>query len=266
MAVALANVGRHGQLKLTFASRQGETVLRDAYCEIPFKITRLLDARFSGIAHLILMQCAPGLFGGDNVECTIHVEAGARILITSQSATKVHPSGGKAAIQNTRIRVEGGGELRIYYDPVIPFSGACMRQTTSIDVEAGARFYFWESLMAGRVGRGELWRFDEFSSETCLRLNGKPLYLDRFSIMPASHPPAEKWTMADGRYLATGLCFEENVSGVADRLHRLLPEAGVDTPASGLAAIRVVAAHGPDFHHYRNVFTSLPDLPDSERN
>ena len=31
---------------------------------------------------------------------------------------------GKRAIQTNRIRVETGGELHIYYDPLIPFCGA----------------------------------------------------------------------------------------------------------------------------------------------
>src|SRR3989454_10504423 len=108
MAVPLSEVGRHGRLDLIFSSRHGRTVIRDAYCEIPFKITRLHDSHLSGIAHLILMQPTAGLFGGDTTECAIHVESGARILITQQSATKAHPSCGRRAIQTNRIRVEAG--------------------------------------------------------------------------------------------------------------------------------------------------------------
>src|SRR6266699_3634657 len=170
MAVLLSEVGRRGSLHLIFSSRRGRTIIRDAYCEIPFKITRLHDSHLSRIAHLILMQSTAGLFGGDTTECTIHVESGARILITQQSATKAHPSGGKRAIQTNRIRVETGGELHIYYDPLIPFCGARVCQTTSIDVDPGARLWFWEGLMAGRVGRGEIWQFVEFSERIHLLL------------------------------------------------------------------------------------------------
>src|SRR5947207_2938164 len=162
MAVPLSDVGRRGRLNLTFGSRRGRTIIRDAYCEIPFKVTRLLDSQPSKIAHLILMQSTAGLFGGDTTECTVHVESGARVLITQQSATKAHPSRGKLATQTNRIRIEAGGELQIYLDPLIPFCGARVCQTTSIDVDSGARLCFWESLMAGRVGRGEIWQFDEF--------------------------------------------------------------------------------------------------------
>jgi len=257
--VALPEVGRRGRLNLKFGVQHGRTVIRDAYCEIPFKITRLHDSHSSGISHLILMQSTAGLFGGDTTECTIHVESGARILITQQSATKAHPSGGRRAIQTNRIRVESGGALHIYYEPLIPFCGARVFQTTSIDVDPGARLCFWESLMAGRVGRGEIWQFDELASATSLRVNGRPLYLDRFHLVPKQIPPNSEWMMGDARYLATGLCFDERASDFAERIHLLLPDTavGIDTPTPGFAVARIVAVHGPEFHRYRSVFASV---------
>jgi urease accessory protein len=259
IAVALSEVGRRGRLNLQIGVQHGRTVIRDAYCEIPFKITRLHDSHSSGISHLILMQSTAGLFGGDTTECTIHVESGARILITQQSATKVHPSGGRRAIQTNRIRVESGGELHLYYEPLIPFCGARAFQTTSIDVEPGARLYFWESLMAGRVGRGEIWQFEEFSSETSLRVNGRPLFLDRFHLIPKQVPPSAEWMMGGARYLATGLCFDDRAADLAENVRGLLPDAGLgmDTPEPGLAVARLVTVDGPEFHRYRSVFTAV---------
>src|SRR5712691_9802157 len=141
MPVPLSEIGRRGTLNLVFSSRRGKTIIRDAYCEIPFKITRLHNSHSSEISHLILMHSTAGLFGGDTTECTIHVESGARILITQQSATKAHPSGGRRAVQTNRIWVEAGGELHLYYDLLIPFRGARVSQTTSIDVAPGARLF-----------------------------------------------------------------------------------------------------------------------------
>src|SRR5215467_11934322 len=103
MTIPLSEVGRQGRLRLTFGCFCGETVLTDAYCEIPFKITRV--QKWNGMAHLMLMQSTAGLFGGDVMDCDIHIQSGARVLITQQSATKVHPAGDKLAIQTSRIRV-----------------------------------------------------------------------------------------------------------------------------------------------------------------
>src|SRR5262245_15785595 len=248
MTVLLSDVGSHGRLNLTFSSRHGRTTIRDAYCEVPFKVTRLHDSASFGIAHLILMHSTAGVFGGDVLDCAIHVEAGARVLITQQSSMKVHPSCGRIAVQRSRIRVEAGGELHIWNRPIIPFAGSRLRQTTKIDLAHGSRFYFWESLMAGRIGSGEVWRFDELTSETGLSVDERLLFLDRFSLRPPLEPPTPEWMMGAARYFGAGLCFDEDASDLADRLHCALPSAGVDTPASGLTVVRVVANEGPEFY------------------
>ena len=74
MRVSLADVGRRGRLELSFALQDGRTVLRDSYCEVPFKITRVLN-RDSSVVDLILMQCTAGLFGGDDVHARFESSA-----------------------------------------------------------------------------------------------------------------------------------------------------------------------------------------------
>src|SRR5215471_18757740 len=91
MRVPLAEVGRRAAMDLIFAQQDGQTVLRQAYCEVPFKVTRILNWSHSA-AHLILMHSTAGVFGGDELECSLRVERGARVLLTQQSATKIHPS------------------------------------------------------------------------------------------------------------------------------------------------------------------------------
>src|SRR3954464_9810643 len=108
-------------MDIAMALQDGETILRHSYCEVPFKITRLLNSR-PPAAHLILMHSTAGLFGGDELECSIRVQRGARVIITQQSATKIYPSTRGPAIQRQHIVVEAGGELEFYLEPVIPFA------------------------------------------------------------------------------------------------------------------------------------------------
>jgi len=251
MRLPLSAVGRRGRLDLIFGLQNGQTVLRHAYCEIPFKITRVLNWR-RPTAHLIMMQCTAGLFGGDDVECSIHIERGARVMLTQQSATKIHPSEGPPAIQRHSVFVEVGAELQLCLEPVIPFAGSSLTQTTQIDVEPGARLMFWEGLMAGRIGCGERWRFRALASETQLRSNNRSVYLDRF-LLPNGFECAA-YTMGDCNYLGTGLYVGEEASSLATKLHQALPEAGVDTLAADVAIARVVSATGPDFHRSREMF------------
>jgi len=251
MRVPLAEIGRRARMNLTFVQQDTHTILHDAYCETPFKITRVLNSHYPP-AHLILMHSTAGLFGGDELECTIRVESGARVLVTQQSATKVHPSEGRPAIQRNHVIVRTGGELQLYLEPVIPFAESVLRQTTLIDVEPGGRLMFWEAFMSGRVGRGERWQFHELASEMHLRLGDRSIYLDRFRLPNGFE--RSTWTMAGCNYLGTGLFFGEQARDFARTLHPILPGAGIDTPAPEVAVTRVVSATGPDFHRCRQMF------------
>jgi urease accessory protein UreH len=251
MRVGLTEVGRHGRLDMTFILQNGRTVLDHAYCEIPFKITRVLNC-CRPMAHLILMQCTAGLFGGDDVECSIRVERGARVMLTQQSATKIHPSEGPPAIQRHHVSVGAGAELQLYLEPLIPFAGSSLRQTTHIDVEPGARLSFWEGLMAGRVARGECWRFRELASETLLRSNNRSVYLDRFLLPNGFEGSA--CVMGDCNYLGTGLYVGERACRLVTTLRPALPQAGIDTLAADVAVVRVVSTTGPEFHRCTEMF------------
>jgi len=257
VTVSITEVGRTGRLDIAFALRNGRTALRHSYCEVPFKITRLLDADLPGFAHLILMQCTAGLFGGDNIETVIHVDAGARVVLTQQAATKIHPSGSRSATQRTRIVVESGGALVADFEPVIPFAESHLDQSTLIELETGAGLAFWEGMMAGRVGRNESWQFAELKSETRVEKCGRPLYLERISLNPASETLQSGWVMKNSGYVGTGLCFCEGADQLAVRLHEAMPDAGVAILGSDLVAVRVAAVSGPDFHRYRKTFGSL---------
>jgi urease accessory protein UreH len=252
--VSLAEVGRRGRMSVTFVLQDGRTAIQEAYCEIPFKITRTLGAR-APVAHLMLMHCSPGLFGGDDVSCSIHIKAGARVLITQQSATRIHPSQGRQALQTHEVFVDAGAELRLYLEPIIPFADSSLSQTTRIHVQPGARLAYWEGFMAGRVGRGERWRFRQLASETDLRVNGRSVYLERFRLPNGTE--RSDYAMGQCDYWGTGLYVGEQAVPLAERLHDARPEAGVDVPAPNVAVARVVSASGPDFHRSRQIFEGL---------
>jgi urease accessory protein len=166
----------------------------------------------------------------------------------------VHPSQGRPAIQRNHVIVEAGGELQLYLEPVIPFADSILRQISRMDVKRGGRLMFWEGFMAGRVGRGERWQFREFDSETHLFLNDKAVFLDRFRLPNGMEN--SPWTMGGCNYVGTGLHVGEEASNVAAALHERLPEAGIDSPAAGVAVMRVVPAAGPEFHRCREIFTN----------
>jgi urease accessory protein len=250
MRVALADVGRRGRMELAFGLQNGQTILQNAYCEVPFKVTRVLPGP---LAHVILMHSTAGLFGGDDLECSIHVGRGARVRITQQSATKIHPSDDRLAVQRMQVSVEEDAELHLHMEAIIPFADSRLRQTTQLQVAHGGTLSYWEGFMTGRVGHGESWKFRELASETRLIANGGLVYLDRFHLTP-EFPGRSVWTMGEANYTGIGLFVGDKARHAASELHRVLPDAGVDMLNDQVTVARVVASSGPAFHAAREKF------------
>ena len=58
-------------------------------------------------------------------------------------------------------------------------------------------------MAAGRVGRGERWQLRELTSEIAITHDGRPLYLNRTRIAPASQPLEQLGWMERCNYLGT---------------------------------------------------------------
>ena len=249
--LSVRDVGRSGRLDIRFSVRRGRTVLSHQYHEVPFKVSKAHYVPASPLARVIVMHSTAGLFGGDRLEARIHVEAGAQALVTSQSATKVHPSGISPACQSLRISVETGGELHYYVDPVIPFADSRLQQETRIELGSGARFYYWDGLMAGRVRRGESWSFAEMRSQTAVLVDAELAYLDRFELRPGDQSPTRRWAMGRYSYIASAFAYDPFIdAGSLDSMRSTIASPGpglvygLDLPFDRLMVGRFLANNG----------------------
>jgi urease accessory protein UreH len=86
---AACAVGRTARLELVFERRRGRTIIAHAYVEPPFRIGQ--SFAIDDAAYVIVVCSGPGVFAGDTLRQLIHVERGARVVLTSQSALQVHP-------------------------------------------------------------------------------------------------------------------------------------------------------------------------------
>ena len=117
--------------------------------------------------------------------------------------------------------------------------------------------------MAGRVCRGEAWRFTSLAHELRLSVGSKLAYLERYTLAPAERGVQHPWTAADARYLATALVRHPNATKeTVDMLHHGIAalegvNAGVDLVETGLAVARFMGAHGATFSRARASYRTL---------
>jgi len=253
-----AQIGRHARLELVFAARGGRTVLAHAYAEPPYRVVPGFEHPLG--LHVIVASSAPGVFGSDVLEQSVIVEAGARVLLTSQSATQLHPHpGGRPAALRGRYAVRDGGSLRCDWDPLIPFAGAVLDHHIAIDLEGRARLTWMDATMAGRAARGERWQFSALDHELRLAHDGRLEYLERYALRPAMNDVTASWIAGGADYFGTALVRAAiPVRELAERLHVALSaleglDAAADALSDSLVVVRMLSASGAAFHRARQL-------------
>jgi urease accessory protein len=176
-----ARVGRDGTLSLRFERRGAATVLAGCRFTLPLQV--LTPLALDGSSAVVSMLNPTGsVLGGDHLCIDARVEAGAHALLTTPSATRVHRTDGAAAVQDVRLSVAAGAVLEWVPDHTIPHPGSAFRQHLRAHVAADATLVVVDAFAAGRVARGELFRFSLLESALSITDDDGWLLHDRFVL------------------------------------------------------------------------------------
>lgn len=254
------------RLDLVFAYRRGRTVLARGYAEPPFRVGRLLDA--GPMAHMILVCSGPGVFTGDRLEQRVRVERGAQVLLVSQSALQLHPAAAaQPASLDSWYEIDDDATLDCFWDPVIPFAGARLKQRIDLRIAGGGDLFWSDALMSGRAGRGETWSFAALDHELRASVDGSLTYLERYDLAPPSRALTHAWSARRANYLGTTIVRSPvATAGRAEEAQCRLRaidgvRAGVDCLEPNLAVGRLLAENGPPFASARAVLRDVFGRP-----
>ncbi len=133
---------------------------------------------------VVLMMASAGVLKGDAFSYRIHCQPHTKTLITEQSYTKLFDTGDAGAAKTQIITVDEGASL--YYCPqaVIPFAGSRFDSAVTIDIKENSELFFTDIVTAGRVGMGERFAFHHYHSRVCVRIDGKPAWIDNCLLEP----------------------------------------------------------------------------------
>jgi len=125
-----------------------------------------------------------GILGGDRIVTHVVVEAGARVLLSSPSAARFHPSHGRESRLEQTFEVRAGGSLDVYPEISIPQRDSRSTQKTAIHLEQGGELLYLETLAPGRVASGEAFAFSHYSWRTDIKVAGKLVHRERVFLDP----------------------------------------------------------------------------------
>jgi len=138
------------------------------------------------VDSLLLNLTCPtaGLLEGDEMTCDVTVENGGSLVLTTPGATRAHVMRSGFAKVRQRFVVEDGGFLEFAPEVLILQRDSRLVQDTHIEVTPQGELLYLEFIAPGRVARGELFQFEEFTNRFLVTSQGKPLAREYYSLRP----------------------------------------------------------------------------------
>lgn len=233
-----------GDAVLSVRVTQG-TVLSDLYQNGSLK---LVFPRPTGKAlHSVLVNTAGGVTGGDRFTLKATVGPQARLTLTTQTAERAYRSAPcqSAHIRN-RVSVAAGGRMNWLPQETILYDGCSLNRALEIDLQTGASVLVAEPVIFGRAAMGETLTNARFRDRIEIRIDGRPLYLDRMNLTGNVADTLSRPGVAAGaRAMATVLIASADAETALPIIREIVPRsAGASLIRDGLLAARIMAADG----------------------
>lgn len=169
----------------------------------------------AGRADVLILHPPAGIAGGDHLSLQVELAPGAQARITTPGAAKWYRANGRAARQDTQLKIADGAVLEWLPQEAIAFDGALPCTQTDIDCTKDARGCGWDLWMLGRLAAGETFSSGELRQRTRLRRDGRLLWSERIRL--AADDPLRRsplgWNDAGviGSFWAIGLPNDESL-------------------------------------------------------
>ncbi|MEU3571286.1 urease accessory protein UreD [Kitasatospora sp. NPDC036755] len=180
--------GKVGLLELAFERIGARTELTGHYQKSPLQIMRPLyfDPARPDLAVTFLMSTGGGILQADRLRTDLHCGADTAVHLTTQAATKVYRMEHDYATQLVDLTAGPRAYVEYLPEPVIPFVDSRFYQRTVLTVDPDATVLAGETVLAGRLARGERNAYRVFASDLEVRRpDGGLVALDTVRLEPA---------------------------------------------------------------------------------
>jgi urease accessory protein len=183
-----------------------------------------------------LGRACAGIFGGDRIQTHIIVETGARVLLSSPSAARFHPSRGRESRLEQTFAIRSGGSLDVFPEISIPQRDSHSFQKTIIHLEAGGELIYLETLAPGRVASGEAFAFTQYAWSTDIQVGDRLVHRERACLNPNESGLATLRALFPTSYYASVILISPAAQGwKTDFLHAV-------SKLSGTSPLKIAAS------------------------
>ncbi|BCW43003.1 urease accessory protein UreD [Arthrobacter sp. StoSoilB5] len=180
----------------------------------------------SGQVCYVMVNPGGAYLGADLFLIDVEVEAGADLLLTTQSATKVYRTPGSFAEQRMSVRLGEGALLEFVPDQLIAYREASYRQNSHISLHPTSSLVMAEVITPGWAPDGGEFRYEELRLRNEIHIETvdgpKLLALDNLLIRPSLGEVTGMGFMEGFSHLGSLIVVDHRVDQeLADELHEL---------------------------------------------
>lgn len=239
----------HASLSLDYTRSADRTVAHFRHSG-PLRILQSLYPEGDGICHNVLVHPPGGLVGGDTLDITATVGAGAHGLVTTPGATRFYRSLGESALQKADVTLAAGARLEWLPLEALCYSGCLAENRLLLNLAPGAEMMGWDVTALGLPSADQPFVAGKF----CQHIEMPGVWLERASLSAkdtlllnsplglAGHRCMATLFFVAGTKLArtrreAALDVAREVLGT----HTLAHSAGVTSPDAQVLVLRVLA-------------------------
>lgn len=158
----------------------------------PAGTVRMTDVDGDGVGELQVTNPSGGLLAGDRMDTVLTAGPGTRSSVVTQGANRVCGAapGATPATTTLATTLSLEGDARLEWAPhhLVPYARSVVVQRTVVDVAPGAALLLWETLSAGRTGRGERFAWERVDTRLRVTRSDRPLLVDGAVLVPGGEP------------------------------------------------------------------------------
>ena len=218
--------GVRGRLELGISVRGGRSVASRQFHEGALRVLRPHYLDGSGQVCYVMVNPGGAYLGADLFVVDVEVEAGADLLLTTQSATKVYRTPGSFAEQRMNIKLGEGSRLELMPDQLIAYREASYRQNSRISLHPASSLVMAEVITPGWSPDGSVFKYEEvrLRNEIWVETDegSKLLALDNVLILPPVNDVTGMGFMEGFSHLGSLVVVDPRVDqGLADELDQI---------------------------------------------
>ncbi|HEY8699849.1 MAG TPA: urease accessory protein UreD [Arthrobacter sp.] len=229
-----------GELALSIGQRGQRSVATHQYHRGALRVLRPHYLDDSGQVCYVLVNPGGACLGADLYRLDVEVGAGASLLLTTQSATKVYRTPGSFAEQRMTVRLGEAARLELVPDQLIAYREASYRQNTHITVRPSSSLVMAEVVTPGWSPDGASFRYEELRlrNEIWVDGGGGPagptlLVLDNLLIRPPLNDVTGMGYMEGFSHVGSLIVVDARVDqALADELQRITADHDACTGVS----------------------------------